>query len=228
MERGVGPGDEVSLFFVCFYPVQGDQQTKELRAMADASVQNPREAAGFFSLLTFSWINNVLKLGNKRPLEEKHLLPLEISFHAERLVGALEREWLAEERASEQNRTKPRLWKAMMRVIPYKDFITMVLLRILYSIAVNLLPLILWFFLRSIATVSENSYASAMPFVICISVISVTRSISITHGVFKAELIGIKLKVALIGVIYKKVCNNYQISVELAAGSNFQEGHDFF
>ena len=183
-------------------------EPEDLRAMADASVKNPREAAGFFSLLFFSWMNNVLKLGNKLPLEEQHLHSLETSFHAERLVVTLEGEWLAEERASEQNRTRPRLWKAMMRVIPYKDYITMGLLRILYSIGMNLLPLILWFFLRSIATVSENSYASTLPFVICISVVSFARSFSNSHGIFKAEMMCIKLKAALIGFVYKRVCNN--------------------
>ena len=60
--------------------------------MADSSVQNPREAAGFLSLLSFSWINSVLQLGNKLPLEEKHVPRLETSFYAERLVDALETE----------------------------------------------------------------------------------------------------------------------------------------
>jgi len=89
--------------------------------MEGTPLRNPREKAGFLSLLTFSWMNNVLKLGSKQPLEEKHLFPVETSNQAERLVADLEREWLAEKRASEQNRTKPRLWRAMMRVISCRD-----------------------------------------------------------------------------------------------------------
>jgi len=71
--------------------------------------RNPRETAGFFSLLTFSWLNSILELGSRQPLEEKNLFTTETSHQAERLVGDLEKEWLAEERASEQNRRKPRL-----------------------------------------------------------------------------------------------------------------------
>ena len=71
--------------------------------MEDAAVQTPRQAAGFLSLLTFSWMNNVLELGSKQPLEEKHLFPVEPVNQSEKLVGELEKEWLAEERASEQN-----------------------------------------------------------------------------------------------------------------------------
>ena len=70
--------------------------------------RTPKEKAGFLALLTFSWMHNVLKLGRKQPLEEKHLFPVETSNQAERLVADLEGEWQAEERASEQNRTKPR------------------------------------------------------------------------------------------------------------------------
>ena len=50
-------------------------------------IQKSRLKAGFFSLLTFSWINNVLKLGSKQTLEEEHLVPIETSDQAEKLVG---------------------------------------------------------------------------------------------------------------------------------------------
>ena len=173
--------------------------------MEDASIQNPRETAGFLSLITFSWLNNVLKFGSQHPLEEKHLFPIETSFRAEKLVGDLEREWLAEERASQQNRTKPRLWRAMMRIISYRDYITVGILRIFYSMAMNVFPLILWFFLKSIFSVSEISYSSTLPFVICISVVSMARSVFANQCIFKAEMLAIRLKVALIGLVYKKV-----------------------
>ena len=173
--------------------------------MEGASIQNPRETAGFLSLLTFSWLNNVLKFGSQHPLEEKHLFPIEPSSQAEKLAGDLEREWLAEERACEQNKTKPRLWRAMMRIISYRDYITVGILRVFYSMTINLLPLFLWFFLKSISSGSEMSYTTALPFAICISAVTIARSILVGHGTFKAEMLGIRLKVATIGFVYKKV-----------------------
>ena len=173
--------------------------------MEDASDKNPRETAGFLSLITFSWLNNVLKFGSQHPLEEKHLFPIETSFQAEKLVGDLEREWLAEERTCERNRTTPRLWRAMMRIICYRDYITVGILRIFYSIMMNLFPLILWFFLKSILSASEISYSSTLPFVICICVASIARSVFVNEGSFRAEMLAIRLKVALIGLVYKKV-----------------------
>ena len=172
--------------------------------MEDIPVRNPRDQAGFLSLLAFSWINNVLKLGSKQPLEEKHLFAVETSYQAERLVADLEREWLAEKRASEQNRTKPRLWKAMMRIIPSRDYATLAFFRIFYFIHMNIFPLIVWFFLKSISTSTEISYKATLPFVIGIALVSFTRSSCSNHGVFRAEMISMKMKVATIGLVYKK------------------------
>ncbi len=175
--------------------------------MEDAPVWNPREKAGFLSLLTFSWISHVLKLGSKQPLEEKHLFAVETPYKTERLVAELEREWLAEEKWSEQNRTKPCLWKAMMRVIPYIDYIAMTFLRFCYTIALNFFPLLIWFFLRNISTASEMSYKATLPFVIDISLVAIARSLCLSHGMFKAEMIATRLKAATIGLVYKKASN---------------------
>ena len=175
-------------------------------------VLNPRDQKGFFSQLSASWINDVLKLGSKQPLEEKHLLEVETSYQSKRLVADLEREWLAEERASEQNRTKPRLWKAMMRVIPYRDYLTVAFFRLFHSIAFNLFPLIVWFFLKSISTSSEISYKATLPFVIGFAVVSFLRTVCSNHGVYKMDMISTKLKVAMTGLVYKKASNFHQKS----------------
>ena len=171
--------------------------------MEDTPVRNPRDDAGFLSLSSFSWMNNVLKLGSKQPLEEKHLFSVETSLQAERLVADLEKEWLAEERASEQNRTKPCLWRAMMRVISCRDYVTVAFLRIFYSLAFNIFPLIVWLFLKSISTSSEISYKATLPFVIGISLVAFTTTMCSNHGSFKAEMISTKLKVATTGLVYK-------------------------
>ena len=176
--------------------------------MEDAPARNPRERAGFLSLLTFSWISNVLKLGSKQPLEEKHLFEVETSYQAERLVADLEREWLAEERSSEQNRRKPRLWKAMMRVIPCRDYIIIAFLRFFYLVTFHVLPLMVWFFLKSISTASEISYKATLSFVIGISLVAIARSVCITHGIFQMEMVTTRWKAAMIGLVYKKASNS--------------------
>ena len=173
-------------------------------AEAGTSVQNPRKTAGFLSLLTISWMDNVLKLGSKIPLEEKHLHPTETASEAEGLVKALESEWMAEERTSEIRRTKPCLWRVLIRTISSKDIIVIGVLRTLWSITVNIFPWFLWLFLKSIATPSQNSYAS-IPFVLCLLLTSVVRILLINQGLMKADVVGIRLKAAVISLVYKRV-----------------------
>ena len=175
--------------------------------MEGSPLGSPRKKVGFLSLLSFSWISNILKLGSKQPLEEKHLFTVEDSNQAERLVTDLEREWLKEERLSDQNRTKPRLWRAMIRVIPCRDYITMAFLRSVYTITLNVLPLIIWFFLNSISTASEISYTKTLPFVIGICLVAMARSTCQTNAVFRMQMIAIRLKVGIIGLVYKKASN---------------------
>ena len=180
--------------------------------MEDTLVRNPRDQAGLLSLLTASWINDVLKLGSKQPLEEKHLLAVRASYQAERLVADLETEWLAEERASERNRTKPRLWRAMMKVIPCRDYVIVAFLRMFYFIGFNLFPLIVWFFLKSISTSTEISYKSTLPIIIGIVLVTFMRTLSSNYGTFKMDIISTKLKVAMTGLVYKKASYFHQKS----------------
>ena len=177
--------------------------------MTGAQVQNPRETAGFFSLSTFFWMSNVLKLGSKQPLEERDLFPIEASNQAERLVDDLESEWLAEERASEQNRTRPRLWKAMMRVIPYSDYIKIGIFRFCCTVTINALPVLLWFFLKSISTSSESGYTTTLPFIIVMAVNTIVRSVCYNQAMFKSDIIAIRLRAAVIGLVYKKVSYSF-------------------
>ena len=180
--------------------------------MEGTLVRDPKDQASFLSQLTASWINDVLKLGSKQPLEEKHLLAIGTSYQAERLAADLEREWLAEERASEQNRKKPRLWKAMMRAIPTRDYVTVAFLRIFYFLAFNLFPLIVWLFLKSISTSTEISYKSTLPIIIGIALVTFIRTVSSNHGILKMDIITTKMKVAMTGLVYKKASNFHQKS----------------
>lgn len=173
--------------------------------MEDITDTNPREKASFFSLITFSWLNDILKLGSKQPLDESLLFPVGTSNKAERLVAELEREWLAEQRGTAHQRTKPRLWRAMMRTISRRDYIILAFLRLCYTLTFHALPVLIWFFLRSISAGSGITYKTSLPFVIGISLVAITRTVVSGQAVFKADVLAIRIKVAVMGLVYKKV-----------------------
>lgn len=57
--------------------------------------ENPKEAANVLSVLSFSWMNNVFAVGNRRPLENDDLLPLinedKTQTCTKKLIQAVER-----------------------------------------------------------------------------------------------------------------------------------------
>ena len=174
--------------------------------MEELSVKNPKNQAGFLSSLTFSWMTGILKLGYKKPLEEKHLFEVDSEFHAEKLVADLEMEWLAEQRSCHARKTKPRFWRAMMRTISSKAYLVIMILRILYSLCFSGMPLLIWFFLKTIAsTDSQESFLKILPLVLSFALVSMIKSFSLIHLVFKGETAAIKLKASMIGFVQKRV-----------------------
>ncbi|KAK2548536.1 ABC transporter C family member 3 [Acropora cervicornis] len=174
--------------------------------MEDLSVKNPQNQAGFLSSLTFSWMTGILKLGYKQPLEEKHLFELDSEYHAEKLVADLEMEWLAEQRSCNTRKTKPRFWRAMMRTFSNKAYLVMIILRILYSLCFSGMPLLIWFFLKTIAsTGSRESFVKILPLVLSFALMPMIKSFSSIHLVFKSETAAIKLKTSMIGLAIEDV-----------------------
>lgn len=76
--------------------LNGDELAREIaleKTVGAAKGKSPEERAGFFSKLTFSWMNPLLELGVQRPLEEKDLYMLANSDTAKTLGNALEGNW---------------------------------------------------------------------------------------------------------------------------------------
>ena len=151
-------------------------------------------------------MTGILKLGYKQPLEDKHLFEVDSEYQAEKLVEDLEIEWLAEQRSCDARRTKPRLWRAMMRTISNKAYLVMITLRTLYSLCFCGMPLLIWLFLKTIASKdSRESFTKILPLVLSFALISVTQSFTLIHLAFRGENTAIKLKVSVIGLVHKRV-----------------------
>ena len=92
----------------------------------------------------------MLILGNKRPLTEEDLFHLPEDFTPEILVQEVERHWLEELKISQSRKKKPSLWKAVVRLIPRKSGLIMIILKTLDSLNVVFLPLCLWLVLKTL------------------------------------------------------------------------------
>ena len=179
---------------------------RSTRKMVDtANSTNPRAGAGVLSVLFFFWMNDVLKLGNKRSLSDQDLLPLLEDQRAELLVGKAEKYWLRELEERKLRNKKPRLWKALVAIIPWRSAMTMLTLQVLRSLSFSLLPLCLWLLLKVLNDGSELNTKFAFSYVALLSAMSVVKAVTTQHYDYLTELWGLKLKVALTGLVYKKV-----------------------
>ena len=147
----------------------------------------------------------MLKQGNNRPLIEEDLFHPPEDYKAEILVEEAERYWLEELKRSQSRGKKPRLWKAMLRLIPWKSGLVMIILKTLESLSFVFLPLCLWLVLKTLNDGPDVDMKFVSMYVALLGLTSLIKALATHHFNYLAELWGLKLKVALIGLVYKKV-----------------------
>ena len=168
---------------------------------------NPKVNANILSILLFWWMNKILNLGSKRTLQSEDLLPLLEGDKAEILVETVATEWKEQIQLARREGRHPKLWKAIMRVIPPKGYVTLVVLRLLSSASYIGLLLLIWFFLRSLSDSSATDTLTSSLYIVGIGAVSLVRGLSVHHSDHFCELWGLRLKVSVIGIVYRKVCS---------------------
>ena len=167
--------------------------------------RNPKVNANILSILLFWWMNKILNLGSKRTLQSEDLLPLLEGDTAEILVETVVTEWKEQIQLARREGRHPKLWKAIMRVIPPKGYVTLVVLRLLSSASYIGLLLLIWFFLRFLSDSSATSTLTSSLYIVGIGAVSLVRALCFHHSDHFCELWGMRLKVSVIGIVYRKV-----------------------
>ena len=171
-------------------------------------VSNPKENATLFSLLTFSWLNNLLKQGSQRALENDDLPPLLKEDDNEALTKKLEKEWSRNCKASRTTETwikTATLWRALWNLVPASEKVLVLSLALTHIVLRLLQPLFLIGLLAELMKEplgdGRRIYLSASG--VCLSTWFI--AISKCHCDYRSSMIGMRVRSALQGVIYKKV-----------------------
>ena len=167
--------------------------------------KNPRDGASVLSIIFMWWMQDVLRLGSKQLLTDKDLFPLLEDYKADMLIEKAEKYWLEELKMSQLKNKKPRLWRALIRMIPWRSGLSMIILRTLWSLSFVSLPLCLWLVLKTLNDGPNVNMKLAFIYVAFLGITSVVKAISTQHYDYLTELWALKLKVAVIGLVYKKV-----------------------
>ena len=146
-----------------------------------------------------------MRKGSVTALGEDDLFPLLDEEKSRGLAEKLERAWLEEVARCRRKGRRPRLWRCLLRLISWQQYLAVATLKVLQGAGFILLPVMLWFFLKSLASSSTIDYNSVFFWVAGICLTSTVMSISMAHWIFLTFVWGIRWKVATIGLVYKKV-----------------------
>jgi len=172
------------------------------------SLTNPKENASLCSLLTFSWLNDLLKRGSQRALENDDLPPLLEEDKSQALTKNLENEWSRNCKPEHTAKTwirTAKLWHALWNLVPISEKALVLTLASTHIVLRLLQPLFLIALLAALMKESSADrgwiYLNASG--VCLSTWLI--AISKCHCDYRSTMVGMRVRSALLGVIYKKV-----------------------
>ncbi|KAK3753079.1 hypothetical protein QZH41_019291, partial [Actinostola sp. cb2023] len=166
--------------------------------------QNPKEEPGFFSLLSMSWMNRLLKTGYQRPLNDDDLYDLSSDNKAEHIADQTNDAWEEEVIAAKKQKRRPRLWKALLNVFPCQHYVFILLLKISAESLTIFKAVLLWLYLKMLGEGFHQTYYTILV-VTSFSVVLLLSLLSSNHHKYQSLVVGMRLKVALIGYIHQKI-----------------------
>jgi len=137
------------------------------------STNEDKEIVSFVSLLLFSWMNSIFKIGSERPLDENDLLSLSKENSTSFLTDQLQQNWNKEKTKCNRNQTTPILWKCVIKMIPIKDAMVIVFTSAVESISCLLQPLLLGYLISILisAEPQKDNLLYACTLALCINVV---------------------------------------------------------
>ncbi|XP_024014830.1 ABC transporter C family member 8 isoform X2 [Eutrema salsugineum] len=158
--------------------------------------------AGFFSFLSFSWMNRLLSLGFKKPLSPDDIPSVVPEDEAELAYTKFSQAWDA--LLTEGSSTKERnlVFRAVARVY-FKENILIAVCAFFRTVAVVSLPLMLYVFV-DYANSDHRDLRNGFLNLACLVMLKLVESLSMRHWYFAARRSGMRIRSALMVAAYKK------------------------
>ena len=172
------------------------------------STEGETENVSFVSLLFFQWMNSVFKIGNERALEEDDFLPLSEENFTCTLTEQLQTNWNKESAKSKSNEKQPKLWKSVLKLISVKEGMIIIFVGVLFKICSLLQPLFLGYLIFTLISTPEPQknyllYGCAL----AMGMNALISSLSRHYFLYRCELLSIRIRCSLKGLVYVKVSN---------------------
>ncbi|KAG2246903.1 hypothetical protein Bca52824_086531 [Brassica carinata] len=158
--------------------------------------------AGFFSILTFSWMNPLLLAGFKKPLSSEDIPSILPEDEAKLAYTKFSQAW--DTLLAEGSLTKERnlVFRAIAKVY-FKENIFTAVCALFRTIAVVSLPLMLYVFVNY-ANSDHRDLRIGLFNLSCLVLLKLVESLSMRHWYFAARRSGMRIRSALMVAAYKK------------------------
>ncbi len=158
------------------------------------------------SLLLFQWMNEVVKIGSERALEQRDFLPLSKENETRLVTEKLQTKWNDEKASSKRINKKPKFWRSVIKMVSVKEALIIILTGLLDSVGRIVQPLFLGFLVSTLMSAEEPQknvllYGCAL----AMAANYFFNSICLHQYFYRNAVLGIKLCSGLKGLVYIKV-----------------------
>jgi ABC-type multidrug transport system fused ATPase/permease subunit len=166
---------------------------------------NPLENASIFSILTYSWMNDLIRRGAKKALESEDIYPLPSGYHSDKIYETISDYWKTELDSAKAFNRQPFIGRALFRA--FNGCIVFSMLSMCPYITGSVLqPLFVSHFIEYVQTQQTNFLGISNGFglvflLFAISSISVT---SFNHSFFHTSRLGIYCRSSAMVLVYTK------------------------
>ena len=169
--------------------------------------ENPKKNANIFSLLSLSWVEHILAIGNKRPLENDDLFPLLDEDKTQTSTETLQLTWKEEtaKRVPGKRGNGYRLLRALLRMFPWTDYMLLLFAVLIDVAATSFQPVFLSLMLMELINTSAEESWWAYFYAAGIWMSALVRVTSEYFFVYNSEVLALRWKSATIGIVYQKV-----------------------
>ena len=170
-----------------------------------SSTNNSAEKVGFVSFLLFQWMNDVMKTGSKRTLEEGDFVPLSNENTSQSATELLDKKWKEEIANSIRKKKTPKLWKSVLKMISLREAVFVVCCDVLFAIGSLLSPLLIGYLIFMLMSHETYYIFYGCVLATAMTVTTLVGTLGMQHSGYAAEIMGIRLSNALKGLVYSKV-----------------------
>lgn len=168
----------------------------------NSEIESPFENAGFLSILTYSWMYPIVKLGFHKSLEDSDIFMLPKIFQSNYLMENFEKYWQIEKRL---NPNSPYIGRAFFYAYRLPIFFTM-LCFFPFIIVLLLQP----FFVNAILNyITQGSYSfmgisTGYGLALMLGLISVISALSTSLALFNSSKAGLSIKSSILSLVFEK------------------------